>query len=379
MKKNYLLILLATIIMLPGCKSGLKQLEKGNYYNAVMTSISRLRKNPDSRKAKSTLHQGYPLAKSYHEDLANRAKKSQAQFKWETVFDQYRMLNVLYEEIQRCPACRPLAKNARSYQTEQDEASLKAAEVRYALGDQSMEIGTIQDAKQAFFHYRTADSYRPNFRDVRQKMNDARWAATTKVVVEPIPIHSASLQISNEFFQNQINQYISSTGVSDFVRFFTPVEAHTAGLNQPDQVIMMNFDDFVVGQHFVKERVEKVSRDSVIIGYADKAREQPIYGTVTAELRCFHKEVVSSGLLNFQIMDLRSNRLLVHEKFDGTHVWACDWASFNGDERALTNEQIALSKNRELMPPPPQTLFVEFTKPIYDQVVNRIRSFYQNY
>lgn len=357
----------------------MKDLEKGNYYSSVLQAVKRLRKNPDSKKAKSTLHQGYPLAQEYHEDLAKRAKTSQNQMKWETAFEQYRKLNVLYDEIQRCPTCRVLAKGARSYQTEQDEASLKAAEVRYALGEQSMGLGSRQAAKEAFFHFRTADSYRPGFRDVREKMNDARWAATTKVIVEPIPMHSAALKLSNDFFQNQINEYLNGPGISDFVRFFSPTEAYNFGLKNPDHTILMSFDDFVVGQHYVKETIEKVSRDSVIIGYTDKEKKVPIYGTVRADLRNFHKEVVSSGLLNFQIMETQSRRMLVHDKFDGTHVWSCDWGSFNGDERALTKAQLATVRNKELFPPPPQQLFVEFTKPIYDQVTNRIRSFYRNY
>ena len=319
------------------------------------------------------------MAQDYHEELANRAKTSQNQYKWETAFEQYRKLNVLYDEIQRCPSCRVLAKSARSYQTEQDQAALKAAEVRYALGEQQMGVGTRQAAKEAFFHYQTANSYRTNFRDVRNKMNDARWAATYKILVERIPMHSAALQISNDFFQNQIQEYLGGPGISDFVRFFSPTEAYNAGIEQPDHTVLMNFDDFVVGQHYVKERVEKVSRDSVIISYKTKERKIPIYGTVTAELRTFRKEVASSGLLNFQIIDNQTRRVLIHDKFDGTHIWSCEWGSFNGDERALTQQQINMTKNREAFPPPPQQLFVEFTKPIYTQVTDRLRSFYRNY
>lgn len=379
MTRNYILILLAAVFLLPSCKSGSKQLEKGQYYSSVLTAVKRLRKNPNSKKAREALHDGYPYAQEYHEELASRAKTSQNQYKWETAFEQYRKLNILYDEIQRCPGCRSVAKSARSYQTEQDEAALKAAEVRYALGDQSMNVGTRRAAKEAFFHYQTANSYRTNFRDVRNKMNDARWAATYKILVEPIPMHSAALKLSNDFFQNQITQYLGGPGINDFVRFFSPKEAHNAGIEQPDHTVLMNFDDFVVGQHYIKERVETVSRDSVIISYKTKARKIPIYGTVKAQLTTFHKEVASSGLLNFQIIDNQTKRILTHDKFDGTHIWSCEWGNFNGDERALSKEQIALTKGREAFPPPPQQLFVEFTKPIYSQVTNRIRNFYRNY
>lgn len=373
-----ILILSMFTVVLSGCKSGRKSFQKGEYYEAILQAVNRLRKNPDNKNAKATLHDGYPLAKEYHEDLANQARSSQNQFRYETAFRQYQLLDNMNNEIQRCPACKTLARSARSYQSEMDEMGLKAAEVRYALGNQAMNMNNRQKAKEAYEHFRVADSYRRNFRDVQQKMEEARWAATLKVVVEPIPMHSQALKISNDFFQGQIDEYLANARVSPFVAFFSPGEINQNRIN-PDHVVELLFDDFVVGQHFVKETNEKVTRDSVIISYTDKDRKVPIYGTVSATLRTFHKEVVSSGLLNFRILDSRTNRVIVHDKFPGTHVWGCDWGSFNGDERALNEKQLRMVRGRELMPPPPQQLFVEFTKPIYDQLTNRINSFYRNY
>ena len=378
MRKLYFpLAMLFLLLAVASCRTGKNKFEKGHYYEAVLQALNRLRKNPDNRNAKATLHDGYPLAQEYHENLARQARTSNDPFRFETAHGQYRLLNNLYDEIQRCPSCRSLARGARSYRPEMDDMALKAAEARYALGDQAMSANTREQAKQAYQHYQVANNFQRNFRDVQQKMEDARWAATLKVVVEPIPMHSRALEISNDFFQGQIDEFVHNARISPFVAFFSPREIHQTGL-QPDHAILLNFDDFVVGQHFVKETVEKVSRDSVIVGYTDKSREVPVYGTVTATIRHFHKEVVSSGLLNFVIQDAQTSRVLVHDKFPGTHVWGCDWGSFNGDERALTDKQLRMVRGRELMPPPPQNLFIEFCKPIYDQLTGRIGSFYQN-
>ncbi len=372
------LAMLTLVVTISACKSGRKALEKGQYYQAVLQAVERLRKDPDNKNAKATLHDGYRLAKDYHEELARQARTSADPYKFETAFNQYRILNNLNDEIQRCPACRPLAKGARSYRNEMDDMSLKAAEARYAMGEQAMAMQNREKAKEAYNHYQVANSYQKNFRDVNVKIDEARWAATLKVVVEPIPMHSRAMELSNDFFQGQIDEYLANARISPFVAFMTPREIQQNQLN-PDHIVELMFDDFVVGQHFVKETVEKVSRDSVKIGYTDKTREVPIYGTVTATLRHFHKEVVSSGLLNFRILDGRTQRVIVHDKFPGTHVWGCDWGSFNGDERALSAKQLRMVNGRELMPPPPQQLFVEFTKPIYDQLTTRINTFYRNY
>jgi len=104
-----------------------------------------------------------------------------------------------------------------------------------------------------------------------------------------------------------------------------------------------------------------------------------IYGTVKATIHTFTKQISSRGLLDFKIYDPYANRVLTQEKFPGEFVWICQWGYFNGDERALNEEHKKIVKGKELHPPPPQDLFIEFTKPIYDQLTAKIRDFYKNY
>ncbi|UCE93086.1 MAG: hypothetical protein JSV73_09755, partial [Flavobacteriaceae bacterium] len=68
-----------------------------------------------------------------------------------------------------------------------------------------------------------------------------------------------------------------------------------------------------------------------------------------------------------------------YQDFPGEFVWFHEWGQFNGDERALTEEQSLICSNRRINPAPPQQLFVEFTKPIQQQLHNRLISFYKNY
>ncbi len=104
-----------------------------------------------------------------------------------------------------------------------------------------------------------------------------------------------------------------------------------------------------------------------------------IYGTVKATYLYSRKTTTSKGTINFQITEVPTNRILSVEKMPGEHVWISEWATFNGDERALSPRQLEISKQREQVPPPPQELFIEFTRPIFDQLITRIREFYKNY
>jgi len=63
----------------------------------------------------------------------------------------------------------------------------------------------------------------------------------------------------------------------------------------------------------------------------------------------------------------------------GQYVWISEWATFNGDERALSPLQLEITKQRERVPPEKQDLFIEFTKPIYNQITTKIQNFYKGY
>jgi hypothetical protein len=79
------------------------------------------------------------------------------------------------------------------------------------------------------------------------------------------------------------------------------------------------------------------------------------------------------------IVNGRTNGVLTHRKFSGEYLWLNSWARFNGDERALTDQQLNLCRQKEVQPPGAQELFLEFTRPIYSQLIPALKGFYQNY
>ena len=91
------------------------------------------------------------------------------------------------------------------------------------------------------------------------------------------------------------------------------------------------------------------------------------------------KTVRSAGLLDMQIKDFRTKRVVNQEKFNGEYNWMCEWAHFNGDERALTPAQLRKCKSQELLPPDPQQLFIEFSKPIYERLTSKLQTYYAKY
>jgi tetratricopeptide (TPR) repeat protein len=380
-KLKYLALTL--IIFIIACsKSGTKALEKGNYYEAVLQSVEKLRKDSNNSKASDVLSTAYRNAQEeFTRDIALTRNANQ-QFRFEAILDYYNKLNKMQEVIDRCTACRRIV-SPQTYFQETEEAREYAADERYALGDDILRRKKLSklDARAAFDHFEQITIFAPNYKDARNRMEEALDIGSVHVILEQPKVNSRLYQYSNEYFQEKVEEFLrTNRRINKFIRFYSPEEAKNVRL-KPDQVVRLEIIDFVVGEiNVATDRQNVTSRDSVKTGEATvNGKKVSVYDKVTATIIKSRKAVRSRGLLSMEIFDYQTNKTLLREEIPGEFTWVNEWASFNGDERALTTSELNMTRNREQLPPPPQQLFIEFTKPIYDQVTSRIRRFYDKY
>jgi hypothetical protein len=369
---------LALIIV--GCSSGKKAYERGDYYGAVMKSVSRLRQNPDHSKSIEALQNAYPLALEYFETEAKNEIASNSDYKWKNAIQAYNNINSLYEAIRQCPGCKKAVPNPKNYYAEIGPLKEKAAEESYNAGITALMKGNRNDAKQAYYNFNDAQRFVPGYKDVVEYLDKAKYEATLRVVVEQIPVPSR-YNLSGGFFQDKVEAFLHNNYTDEtFIKFYTPEEARSVNLEQVHQIMRLQFDDFSVGNSVLKEKEETITRDSVKVGEAKiEGKTVPVYNTVKAKLTTYRKEIISNGLLSMIVVDAKTNGILTTRKFNGEFIWVSQWARFNGDERALTDQQLKICQLREQQPPHPQDLFLEFTKPIYNQLIPAVKGFYQNY
>jgi hypothetical protein len=372
-KFHALLIGLVTLVI-ASCSSGKKALQNGDYDKAVFTAINRLKNNPNKQKAVFTLAKGYDYALNRHLERINDIKLTNDIFKWERIVTEYQQINYLANAIRNCPACIDAVPDTEKYIAEVSDAKYFAAEARYNNGQKLLSQNNRLAAKQAYFDFEKAEQLYPDFKNAQSMIDSAYFAAVIRVVVEPVQVNSRFFKLSNEYFQNKIYEFMKNYETRSFVQFFTPDQALDSKLRF-DHVITLSFDDFVVGQTYVKERIEDITRDSIKTDETRDSLKRPIYTTAKGKLTTFEKSITSTGLLDFQIKDM-NGVVITQEKMPGTFVWLDTWGGFRGDERALTEQDKALLNRRESYPPPPQDMFIEFTKPIYSQLISKVRNFY---
>lgn len=439
MRKLSIIILVAIIGTIWSCSSSKKSYESGNYYGSVMQSVNKLRKSPNHKKTREVLGQAYPMAVDYYMNQVNRMKDSQDRFKNGKIVDAYIMLNNMHDAIQKSPAALQVVPYPEDFYNQLKYHTKEAAAERYTAAEEALKMGSRSYAIEAYDHFVQADLYEPGYLDVKNKIDEARYFATLKVLVEQVPVPTMQAGLSALFFQDQIEQFLFNYQENEFIRFYSTKDEN---LKDPDQILVLQFDDFVVGQVNNQERIIEASKDSVIIAKIPKSSvETPsqgeqkvvichhppgnpgntqtievnasmvpahlkhgdsmgpcdgnvtasnttasvpkeeyvnVYSTVKATFRENTRQVISRGLLSMRIMDAKSNTVVLHDKFPGEFIWINKWGSFNGDERALTGEQLQIANQRPLDPPPSQNLFIEFCKPIYGQVTSKVRGYYHS-
>ena len=356
----------------------IKLYNKGKYEQAVSKAISKLRSSPDHRESQDILVQSYSMAVQTALRDINNALQSNNVTRYDIVINRYEQLNFLAHEIYTCPKANELIPYPREFHEELRQSKDIAAEHYYMQGEKALNERTVDQARFAHQFFMQANNYVNGYRDVISKIDEALYAATLHVVVEAPPMPER-YQVSADFFYSNLVTEMNKTNQQKYVHFYTPEEAKNDRLKNPNQYVVLDFIDFTVGNIRESKSTQEVKRDSVPITVEIDGRKTTAYTTVKANLTTFRREIISAGKLRVRILDARNEGVIEQRTFDGSYIWASLWGSYTGDDKALSAEQKKLTSQEAALPPPNQDLFIEFTKPIYSQVVSYIRSVYSKY
>lgn len=375
-----ILIFIMATVMLTNCSSPQSLYKKGNYYQAVVAAVKKLRSKPDNVPAQEVLSQAYPLAQDIAlRVISNKKTETSNPNRHYNIVEQYEELNSLANAIYHCPAALQ-AVRPHEYISELQAARQAGAAEFYQLGMNALRTHDVQQARQALDYFKKTQDFVPDYKDVVQRNKEAVFYSTLRVVVQR-PLTNRSYQLSADFFFDNLMAELKRRGSSRLVEFYSEQDAKLANITKPHQIITIDFLDFTVGNTRETNSQIDCTRDSVHVAdaYDKEGNKIPAYATVKAKLRIYRLELLSQGILNVQIRDASSKQQQTQQKFAGQFVWTSEWATFSGDDRALDSNQKRLILREREIPPPPQDLFVEFTKPIFNQTVNFLTNYYSKY
>jgi len=381
--RKYIYFLLISFLLLNSCSTGQKSLDQGNYYDAIMKAASRLSSDPDNRKASQVISEGYPMAVTYYQEEIDKVLTSNDPFKWKRTLEIMQTVNQMSDEIRRIPAARKLVPSPKNYTSEMANVQNRAAQEFYDAGMNALSRKTRETAKQAYFHFLNADGLVRGYKDTQQKLLMSKDLATVKVVVEQIPVNG-KFEYSAQFFYDNVFQMLNERfQEKDFVHFFSPEQAEQARLKFPDMVLQMGFYDFFIDrpqhseeQQELNKQIEekyqvKISKDSTVT----RTRMIPKKG----KIKILTDQVASGGLLELKAVEYQSQKIVFTDKIPGQYMWQNKYGIFVGDNEVLDKEHINILNNKMIMPPPAQDMFELFTKPIFNQLADKLTNYFRQY
>ncbi len=358
------------VVLSGACSSGKSAYKKGDYYDAVLTAVQRLRQKPDHKKSKEVLRLSYPLAIEFLESSVENELASNANFKYSTSVKNYERINRLYEEIRTSPGALKIIPKPVSKYNELNDVKAKAAEETYEAGIQAMMKSTREDAKRAFFLFNDANNYSPGYREAIEMIEQARFNATLKVIVQPFTQNYSDWNFEPVVFSYNANQ---------FVKFYTSQQARDENLQDKiDQYIRVEVNGFSEGKPVITKRTDTYT-DSVKTGEKTvNGKKVPIMSKVTAKLTTQTKQVTGRGSITLIIADAKNGVEIRNSEIVEEVSWSDNWASYTGDARALSDGNKKLAAKKE--PYMEQSYLHNLAKKSLEQrLANDLKSFYAKY
>jgi len=370
MKRSHIILLLVCIaVVFQSCTSGKNALKQGDYYSAVSLAVNRLRQNPDHKKSKEVLKTSYQFAIDYLEQSAQNQISSNANFKWKNAVQSYEQINFLYEQIRTSPGALKIIPNPINKYKELTEVKGKAAEESYEAGIQAMLKNTREDAKRAYFLFTDANALSPGYRESIEMMEQSKFNATIKVVVEPT-------------FSNYNNwnfePVVFGVNASQFVKFYTPQEAEDARLTRIDHFIKISINGYNEGRPSTSNRTDNF-KDSVKVSEKTVNNQKiPVYEKITAKMITYEKVVTARGSIVLYIRDANSGADLRNSDIIADPRWSERWATCTGDARAIPEATRKLCGSKEVYMPR-DFLITQTKRELDNKLSNALSSFYSGY
>ena len=369
----------AALLLFASCKSASKAYHHGNYTEAVEIAVKKLQKDPGDGELKAVLKNAYQYAVKQHEEEIRNLSASNDFRRWERIYQQYQQLQNLYTNIHQSPAAAQAVKptNYAEYLT---TYKAKTADAYYEDGLSLLNKAVDrEDFKQAYFAFRTALNYKPGDQGIIEKLEDAKDAATIHVMMIPMEnyggyLHTQNYQVRN--FQNDLMRTIRNHMGNEFVNIFTEWDADRGNL-QPDEVMSLRLGSFTIGRPYDENKVREVTKD-VVVKETVFSKDSVIkeWAKVKAKITTTQRTLVSNADLYLHISDAR-NRTLWSETIRSEHRWTTTFATYTGDERALSESDKELLKKDGGTPPREETVMNDLLRKLHSDAAYRVRDFYR--
>lgn len=326
--------------------------------NAVIELLDALRKNPSDKSLLELLPSTYDRAMQSRTAMqAYVLRDNPPGDRWVLWRRQLEASQSITDMVLAFPQAAAVITRPVYFRDQISEARTKAADEYYNEAMQLMRQQNRQDARRAIELFNKATREIPNYRDVANQIRMAEQMATLWVVVNPVDYYSFGWNywgFQNDYLQWQMLRDLNNRSFR-MTRFVSEQEARGMRI-VPERVVDMRFARLMVTNPFT-ERNSFDRQKQIVVEDPTPPSRPPADGskpvpkppqtiTVRARVTITRQLVNGDADLQCRIYDVRTGRNILFDNFPGRYNWVFESASFTGDRRALTDNDLRFLNNR---------------------------------
>ncbi len=356
MKRIVPVIFILTII-LSGCSSSKKQLEKGNYDAAIDKAVKQLRKDSRDTKQIAILDRSYQIANEQDNERIRFLKLEGKPNNWDEIYLTSKRMSDRQTMVR---SVTPLSMNGRTieypyvdYMPEMVAAKRKSADFYYAHGNELMKSGLKDSYRQAYNEFVRAKEYVGDYEGIDNKIQEAKYLGMSRVFISVQ--NNSILKFPKEFEEDLL--------ALDLPRLNSEwVEYHTQNLDsntQYDYFVNVNVRNIAVSPDQTMQR-DSVVKKQVEDGYSYQLDKK---GNVMKDslgndiktkkyktLQCALIETVQSKACriegDIEVIQVNPNKVLKKDPLGAQSNFENISARAVGDIQALSAAQLARTKSQ---------------------------------
>ena len=403
------LILLVTscAIFIPGYSeysSAKKYYQFGDYDSAVHSISRSLQIKANNQKGIALLELAYPLAVTRHQSNINMLNALEDASKWPDLVYKYEALENLGNQVELLKSILKIQMNYNltlavgDYSDKLKKARPLAADYHYTLGMKYRDDISKKSQKEAAISFKLAQKFVANYKNAQQLYEETRVAATITLLIRPF---SGNMNVAS-FIRNQMMMQ-QTTASKEFLRIITRDQLRTifneqglvqAGITENNYIKIgqLSGADHILSATIVitHRPVEKISEEGinqkkeVVISkekYVDSTgveKTKNIKGEVKATVNHYKKSAGATLNISYQITDINNGETIFTGNLNGKEIFFYEWATFDGDKRALSNRYKRLANREEIFAPSVDNLIMKIAKSISTKFQRKVANHYSN-
>ncbi len=382
MKKIFTITMAA--LLLAGCGSTTKKLQKGNYDAVIDKTTKKLIRKPDAKSA-AEMDRAFRMANERDYERIKYLKMENNPDSYDEIFSRY---NMLKERQRKVRTVTPLTVDGKSfsydyvdYDAEIVEAKRKAADFFYSNGKGLLENALQkEDYRNAYYQLMKASEYSGGqYAQIDEMIYDARMKGISKVIVEvqnksplqlPRQVEDDLISFDTRGLENEWVEYhfkhVDENAKYDYMVIVNLLQIMVSpdGVKDTDQIFNKKVSD---GFDYVLDANGNVMKDTA--GNDIKLQK---FKDITCTLIETHqfKSVEIRG--EVEIFSMNPERLMQKEPFGASNQFEHFSARAIGDVGALTEEALQKTKQEKIPFPTDVEMVLTCTETIKPAIRNAI-------